>query len=669
MPRLPEIVLDDRQFQDLVNEARVRVARRCPEWTDHNVSDPGITLIELFAWLTETLVYRVNRIPAKLHVALLELLGMRLRPPTVATTELRFRLAAPTEEEDVVIAGGETEVATQRLGPEQPVVFQTDEDFTIPVARPIAYAVERDGKAKDVGVARGVASPKGPDQLPFGAPPKVGDALYLGFDKPIGRLVMQVDVDCSQARGAGVDPEDPPLRWEVSVADGDWEEAEVLVDRTGGFNYGSGVVELQLPDRSAPTSIAGARGHWLRCRLDSGPRSGAEAIKGSQFTHPPEIYSITAAPIGALIQASAAARETGESLGESDGTPGQSFRLRNAPVIEPMQGEVLEVRNAESGDWESWDGVESFAESGPDDLHYTLDLANGVVELGPAIRAADGSWLQFGAVPPKGTPLRFSRYRHGGGRRGNVLPATVTILRSAIPGVASVENPRPALGGVDAETLDAARERAALEFRTRHRAVTAADFEFIAREASPRVARAACVAPQNGGAVHVHLLPQVDPADRKLSNDELTPTDELFAEVAEYLDERRLIGTTVELAPMKLRGMSVVVNLQAEPRTDLARIEEEVSYALYTYLNPLVGGRLDAIGEGWELGRALNQGELYGIVHAVPGVDYVKILRVYETDMATGKQEAKPAGTHIQLEPDETLASGTHIVKAEHREY
>ncbi|HKG57463.1 MAG TPA: putative baseplate assembly protein, partial [Candidatus Limnocylindrales bacterium] len=338
MPRLPEIVLDDRQFQDLVNEARVRVARRCPEWTDHNVSDPGITLIELFAWLTETLVYRVNRIPAKLHVALLELLGMRLRPPTAATTDIRFRLAAPPEDEDVVIAGGETEVATQRLGPDQPVVFQTEQDFTIPVARPTAYAVERDGKAKDVGVARGVASPKGPDQLPFASPPKVGDALYLGFDKPLGRLVVQVDVDCSQAKGAGVDPEDPPLRWEVSVGDGDWAEVYVLVDRTGGFNYGSGIVELQLPDHSAPVSFAGTRAHWLRCRLDSGPRSGAEAIKGSQFTHPPEIYSITAAPIGALIAASAAARETGESLGESDGTPGQAFALRNAPVLEPIQG-------------------------------------------------------------------------------------------------------------------------------------------------------------------------------------------------------------------------------------------------------------------------------------------------------------------------------------------
>jgi predicted phage baseplate assembly protein len=669
MARLPEIVLDDRRFQELVNEARVRVAQRCPEWTDHNVSDPGITLIELFAWLTETLVYRVNRIPDKLHVALLELLGMRLQPPTAAQTDIRFRLAAPPEDEDVVIPAGETEVATLRMGPEEPVVFQTDEDFTIPVTKLSAYAVERDGKAKDVGVARGVASPKGPDQLPFGTPPKVGDALYLGFDVPLGRLLMQIDVDCSQAKGAGVDPEDPPLVWEVSAGDGEWHEAEVLEDRTGGFNYGSGTVELQLPDRSAPASVAGTRAHWLRCRLADRPRSGAEALKGSAFTHPPEIYSITGAPVGGLVPASEAAHEVDEVLGDSDGTPGQAFELRFAPMLSPSDVERLEVLNTATGDWEAWDLVETFAESGAEDPHYTLDLANGVVELGPAVRAADGSWIQYGAVPPKDAPLRFSRYRHGGGRRGNVTPGTLTILRSAIPGVASVTNPRPALGGVDAEALDAARSRAALEFRTRFRAVTADDFAFLAREATPRVARAACIPPEDGGPVRLHLLPRVDPPDRKLSYEELVPTEELYAEVGEYLDERRLIGTTVELAPMKLRGMSVVVNLQALPRTDLGRIEEEVSYALYTYLNPFVGGSLEGSGDGWDLGRALNQGELYGIVHAVPGVDYVKILRVYETDMQTGKQEAKPAGTHITLEPDETLASGTHIVKAEHRAY
>ena len=90
--------------------------------------------------------------------------------------------------------------------------------------------------------------------------------------------------------------------------------------------------------------------------------------------------------------------------------------------------------------------------------------------------------------------------------------------------------------------------------------------------------------------------------------------------------------------------MSVVVNVQAAPRADLERVEQDVAQALYAYLNPLVGGSADGPGAGWEFGRALNQGELYGIVHAVEGVDFVKILRVYETDLVTGEQQAQAGG-------------------------
>jgi hypothetical protein len=64
----------------------------------------------------------------------------------------------------------------------------------------------------------------------------------------------------------------------------------------------------------------------------------------------------------------------------------------------------------------------------------------------------------------------------------------------------------------------------------------------------------------------------------------------------------------------------------------------------------------------------MNQGELYGVVHAVDGVEFVKILRIYETNLATGEQSSKPAGSHIVLEADELLASAQHIVKATHRE-
>jgi predicted phage baseplate assembly protein len=661
--KLPEIQLDDRRFQDLVSEARLKITRSCPEWTEHNVSDPGITLIELFAWMTEMTIYRLNRVPDKLHVSLLELLGIRLDGPSAAQTSLRFRLPEAATEAVAILAG--TEVGTPRTATEESITFQVDETFEIPAAVPAAYVLQRGGQVKSIGLADGVAKPAGADQLAFASPPAVGDALYLGFEESVGRLLIEVDVDASQARGAGVNPDDPPLRWEVSQGDNEWLEAEVLEDLTGGFNYGSGTVLLELPPRSAIQPLAGHRMHWVRCRIDDKTRHGGAA---TTYTQPPEIYSITAGVVGARLPATHAAQITSEIVGVSDGTPGQIFPLQNSPVLKPDAGETLEVQDPESGDWARWELRDDFVGSTEYDRHYNLDVVSGEVEFGPAIRETDGGWTQYGSVPPKGAVLRFSKYRHGGGRLGNVTAGTLTVLKSTIAGVDTVTNPTGAVGGVDAEQLEHARERASMEIRSRYRAVTAEDFEFMAGEASPRVARAVCIPPREGTAVPLHIVPRVYPADRQLTYEELIPDEALMTEVAEYLDERRLIGTTVQLLPCRFRGLSVIVNLQASPLADTARVEEDVAHALYTYLNPLVGGNPGGPGAGWTFGRALNQGELYGIVHAVDGVEFVKILRIYETNLETGEQSSKPAGTHIVLESDELMASGQHIVKATHRE-
>ena len=469
MTKLPDIQLDDRKFQDLVSEARLRINRSCPEWTEHNVSDPGITLIELFAWMTEMTIYRLNRVPDKLHVTLLELLGIQLDGPSAAATDLRFRLVEPPTE-PLLIEGGATEVGTPRTAQDDAIVFQVREDFTIPAARPAAYVLQRGGQIKDVGVADGEAHPQGADQMPFGNPPAVGDGLYIGFDEPVGRLLMQIDVDASPARGAGVNPEDPPLRWEVSQGDNAWEEAIVLEDLTGGFNYGAGTVELQLPPRSAVQPLGGHRMHWLRCRIDDKTRHGGAATTYSQA---PEIYSLKAAPIGALLPALHAAQEENEILGVSDGTPGQTFPLRFNPVLKPMTGETLEVQDPESGDWAAWELRPDFVTSTEFDRHYILNPVAGEVEFGPAIRETDGGWTQYGAIAPKGALLRFTRYRHGGGRGGNVAAGAISVLRSTLAGVDTVTNPEPANGGVDPEALEHARQRAAMEIRTRYRAVTA----------------------------------------------------------------------------------------------------------------------------------------------------------------------------------------------------
>jgi predicted phage baseplate assembly protein len=651
--------LDPRSHQDLTDEARTRIAALLPELRGDG--DPGETLIELFAWMTGLAIERLGRVPDKLHIALLEMLGIELRPPAPARADLRIRLSAPAQRPLNIRSG--TEIGTVRTATEDSIVFHIQEDFAIAPLRPAAYVIERAGAAREIGVADGVAHPHGPDRIPFDQPPKVGDALYLGFEQSIARLLMQVSIEASMARGAGVRPEDPPLRWEASQGHGDWAEVEVLADRTGGFNYGSGIVELQCPTGSGVEPVAGRRLHWLRCRIADTTRVMG---RSAAYQHAPEIFRITAAPSGALLAAEHSAVQDAEPLGTSTGAPGETLTLRQAPVLTLQAGETLEVQTP-AGEWEPWEEVESFADSGPDDRHFTIDLVHGVIRLGPQIHDPSGSLAARGATPPKGAALRMSRYRHGGGRIGNLPPDSLTTLRSAVPGIASVTNPDPSRGGVDAQTIAGARAQAALEIRTRHRAVTAQDYEFLATGASPRVARAVRVEDGEPG-VTLAILPRVDPADRRLTVEELTPDPELLDDVARHLNARKVAGCPIRLRPVRFRAVSVVANLEASPRADADQIERRVAGALYGYLNPLTGGTANGDGTGWPFGRPLNQGELYAVVHAVAGVESVRILRLYEVDLHTGERAAKPAGRQIALAPNELIASGEHIVRVARRE-
>ena len=201
--------LDDLRFQDLVTQARKRIALRCPEWDEHNVSDPGITLIEQFASMIEMLGYRIDRIPERLHIALLQLLDIELAPPVAATVDLEFRLAGPAERE-VTIPAHETEVTTTPGPGERPIAFQVSETFVIRPLRPVAVALRRGGRVDSLAVSEGVCRPTGPDRVGFGASPAPDDGLYLGFAEPLDRLMLRISVDASKAWGAGIDPNRPP---------------------------------------------------------------------------------------------------------------------------------------------------------------------------------------------------------------------------------------------------------------------------------------------------------------------------------------------------------------------------------------------------------------------------------------------------------------------------
>ena len=137
--------------------------------------------------------------------------------------------------------------------------------------------------------------------------------------------------------------------------------------------------------------------------------------------------------------------------------------------------------------------------------------------------------------------------------------------------------------------------------------------------------------------------------------------------VARHLNARKVAGCPLRLQPARLRGVSVVVNLEAAPRADAEQIETAGGHRALRVPEP-ADRRQRQRTAGWPLGRPLNQGELYAIVHAVAGVESVRILRLYEVDLATGQRAAKPAGRQITLAPDELIASGEHVVRVVRRE-
>src|SRR3954471_15305111 len=103
---IPELRLDDLTYDRTVEELIRRIPVYAPEWTDHNDSDPGITLIQLFAYLTEQVGYRLNRVPEKSYVEFLKLVGVRLNPAVASTTRMAFALAKPETALGALIAAG-----------------------------------------------------------------------------------------------------------------------------------------------------------------------------------------------------------------------------------------------------------------------------------------------------------------------------------------------------------------------------------------------------------------------------------------------------------------------------------------------------------------------------------------------------------------------------------
>ena len=316
---LPAPNLDDRTFQDLVDEAKRLVQHRCPEWTDHNVSDPGVTLIEAFAQMVDQLIYRLNRVPDLNYVKFLELIGVELRPPAAARGRVTFWLSAPQPQP--VLVRAETQVATPAHRHPRP-------GRLLDPARP-----EHRARARSPGPAPrwSVPSPVDltaalPGEQGFAASrphPTPGDALLIGLSNAVPSCAVTLRMDCTVA-GVGVDPRRPPRVWEAWTGTG-WIACEVDHDDTGGLNKDGDVV-LHVPDDHQASIIARRAGRLAALPAGRGP------------ARPADLHRAPAGRTRSPRSPSAARRRWctprcmhRESLGRSDGTPGQRFPLQRRP--------------------------------------------------------------------------------------------------------------------------------------------------------------------------------------------------------------------------------------------------------------------------------------------------------------------------------------------------
>jgi predicted phage baseplate assembly protein len=633
---LPAPNLDDRRFQQLVDEAKRYVQQRTPEWTDHNVSDPGVTLIETFAHMVDQLVYRLNRVPDRNYLAFLDLLGVGLFPPTAARAEVVFWLSAALS--DTVLLPVGTEVATEHPAAGEAVVFATVDELPLPpcqLARlvTVSAAGEQTDRTRDLGSGRDVPC--------FQSRPAPGDAVLFGLSNAVPRCVVALSLD-SQVEGIGVDPRQPPLVWEAWNGT-DWTRCDTYEDSTGGLNR-PGEVVIRVPASHEVSAVGGVRAGWLRCRVVS-------AVEGQPFySESPTLRVAEAATVGGVTMVEHAEAIDDAPLGISEGVPGQRFRLARTPVLTDSDPIIVQVSDGQA--WQDWTVVEHFAASRPADRHVTLDPTTGEFSFPPAVREADGRLRHYGATPPKQARIRVPRYRTGGGRAGNVSRAAISVLRSSIPYVARVENREAASGGVDGETVDEAKVRAPQQLRVQERAVTAADHEHIARLAAPAAARVRCV-PADGGA-RVLVVPDVvaDEGDR-YRFEQLMPPGPMLATIADQLEQRRMLGARIAVEPPYYQGVTVVARLTANG----AGVDRAAVDALYRYLSPLRGG---VDGAGWPFGQSLYFGEIFAVLQRVPGVTAVQEVRLFPADPITGRRGS--AGDRIELAPHALLFSHQHQV-------
>ncbi|MEU3455011.1 putative baseplate assembly protein [Micromonospora sp. NPDC006766] len=601
----PASLFDDRRFPDLVREARERATRRlAARGTRRALTADEDALLVATAETVDQLHARLRELGDRLRRPLLELIGVRPCARRAATAHVTFRFARPLPERLDIPLG--TRVATDPTGA---VTFATTRAVGVIPAR-----VEH--------LIRGPVTE---------APPGT-DRLLVGLDTEGAGRLLAIRV-VGGAVGAR-----PGEWWEY------WHGAGWRPCRHWAAD-GPGTL-VEVPPAHVHSTIQGRRAAWLRWSV---PASDGLA----------DVAEVHADTLGVTVGAVHATRVADEPLGVSDGTPGQCFRLRHRPVRVDAAADPVVETGDEDG-WVPWTVVADFAGSTPDNQHVVVNDADGTVCFGPLIREPDGTYRRYGAAPPAGTVVRIRGYWYGGGTAGNVAAGALrTPLGPGLPPGVRVENRFPARGGHDGETEEDAWRRAPLALRTRERAVTAADFEYLARLAHPDVARAHCVPGPGDWAVRVLIVPDPMPERRpRPSIADLTPAPRMLEAVTAHLEPRRLLGVRVTIEPPDYAGVAVVADLVAEPDADPRAVHAAAEEELYRFLHPLTGGY---DGTGWRLGHPVRDRAVAERLEQLPQIRLARRVELHPVDLTSAARGAPQP--EIALVPTALPVSVDHLVR------
>ncbi len=673
-------VLDDRNYEQLLAEAKRRIPVHTPEWTNYNVeSDPGITLVQLFAFLTDSLLYQANRIPERNRLKFLQLLGIPLQPAAAAEGLIAIRndrgpVAALTLGAGVIVNSGSVNFLTRddvtvlpldvqvfykkAIDPDSERYAELQEQHEAVIAALEAARESDPSLALDSTLTPAfyetaqmtLPTVGEPDPVLDVATDTLDDAIYLALLAPkqiapddvrdvianrtlsigvVPALTGEVDPLLPVGQTSGRAPL-PNLVYEIpnvaAGADNARYQRLTLLQAPDVLDE-IGIVQVLLPDAAALQTwefsepLAEGRG-------DFPPRLEDDSLRERLVTW-----------LRIRIPQPEAGSESGETVSARLTWVGiNATRIIQAvPVVNEQLGQgngepdqvavlantpvlpsslVLELQQ-DDGAWRAWRLTDDLLAADVDDEVYTLDPEAGQIRFGTGL---------YGKRPAPGQRIRAS-YEYGGGRQGNVAVGEIKSSPDVrLQGGFKIENPIATSGGDEGETVAEGERNIPLYLRHRDRLVTESDFAaIVARTPGVDVGRVEILplfyppnpAQPEAGVVTVLAIPAFD------KRQPLWPTpDRLFLRrICSHITPRRLVTTEIYVRGPEYVAVHLSVGVQVREGYYRDEVINAVRDRLRLYLSSLPPGGPDETG--WPLNRRLLKKELEAVVARVAGVDYV----------------------------------------------